>query len=231
MRAEKMSDEEILSRHLKEVSELAAQIVHSDAAEINKLAALMHDIGKKYDTFGRYLLKTTKSGKIPSREEIVRIMSIGARRPPETDDTESATPDDEEHTTRSKKAERRASERGLAVKAALAQRPDMLTAEQFADRVNTTEVEAVRLAEGGQFFTIDAGIAGQRYPAVQLEGDRPLPGLDRVIAAAGGRNWRLYEMLSQPQPELSGRTAARALLDGDGDEVVAIFEGYGDSSA
>lgn len=70
-----------------------------------------------------------------------------------------------------------------------------------------------------------------RYPAWQFGGDgRPLPGLERVIAAAQAADLdpaTLHFLMTEPHERLGGRTPADRLAEGVIEVVVGVIESAG----
>lgn len=70
-----------------------------------------------------------------------------------------------------------------------------------------------------------------RYPAWQFGGDgRPLPGLERVIAAARVGELdpaTLHFLMTEPHDRLGGRAPADRLVEGAVDAVVSVIESAG----
>jgi hypothetical protein len=90
--------------------------------------------------------------------------------------------------------------------------------------VDPARIDALRRA--GELIAVrEPGSTEWRYPAWQFDGNRPRPGVPRVVAAAresGLDEARLYELLTTPLGlRDGGRRLADLLLEGRDDEVVA----------
>ena len=72
-----------------------------------------------------------------------------------------------------------------------------------------------------------------RYPEFQLDGAAVLPGVERLIAACGGRDpWSIVDVLTAKDEALGGRSLIEALRSGDTDSVErAIRQMDGDGYA
>jgi hypothetical protein len=109
--------------------------------------------------------------------------------------------------------------------------PDFLFAAELAERLGCSVEDVEASARDGKLLSVGGGNIPVRYPACQVVGDAVLPGLDRVLAAANGRRWEIYELLSRPQPEFYGATGMEMLQRGDIEPVIAHLSGYGDGFA
>lgn len=91
----------------------------------------------------------------------------------------------------------------------------LLSEPEAAQRLGAASPQVVRdLVSRGELVGLCRG--GQRlFPAFQFSGNRPLPGLGRVLRTLrdGGEtsDWTLASWFRSPQAELAGRTPAEAL--------------------
>jgi hypothetical protein len=107
-----------------------------------------------------------------------------------------------------------------------------VTASWLAARmaVDPARIDALRRA--GELIAVrEPGSTEWRYPAWQFDGDRPRPGVARVVAAAresGVGEARLYDVLTTPLGlRDGGRRLVDLLLEGRDDEVVAAVRSAG----
>lgn len=110
--------------------------------------------------------------------------------------------------------------------------PECVPATWLGERlaVDPARIEAMRRA--GELIAVRRpGETEWLYPAWQLEGWAPRPGVSRIVAAAreaGIGDERLYELLTSPlglTRRAGGRRLADLLLEGRVDDVVAAIRG------
>jgi len=111
-------------------------------------------------------------------------------------------------------------ERGDHVITRILGQPDMLTAEEFAARLNVPVTALRERVRRHKVLALSAQKAGVRFPAWQINPDgkqmRGLPALfDRLPEP-----WAVFRFLTQHHPELNGKTAVEALKAGHIKEVL-----------
>lgn len=113
----------------------------------------------------------------------------------------------------------RAKERGRAGQVAMLADPEMLTAEQMAQRLGVTnsEIEGLRR----QHRVLALNLLGEtRYPAFQTGPDGMiLPGLDQVVARLDRQFFEAYRLLMSKAHDGTNRRLHELLAAGEADKV------------
>lgn len=122
----------------------------------------------------------------------------------------------------------RARSRGAELGGAILQRPDMLSAEQMAERMATTRDTVNRWRKNRRLLGLKGPKRGFRYPAWQLS-DRgaPFEALPAILEAAGDP-WSAYRALTGRHPELGNITGLDALRQGNAPELIEIIAHFGE---
>ena len=119
-----------------------------------------------------------------------------------------------------------ARERGRKRVAEIVAGDDMLSAEAFAKLLGTSRVTVNAKRQSGQVLGIDGAKRGFRFPDWQLDKDgRPFGALPALHEMLGNNAWAVYRFLVSRHGALDGRTALRALQQGDDASVLAAAEG------
>ncbi|RWO55477.1 XRE family transcriptional regulator [Mesorhizobium sp.] len=120
----------------------------------------------------------------------------------------------------------KARERGRKRVAEIVAAEDMLSAEAFAKLLGTSRVTVNAKRQRGQVLGIDGAKRGFRFPVWQLDKHgRPFGALPALHATLGNNAWAVYRFLVSRHGALDGRTALRALQQGDDGSVLAAAEG------
>lgn len=115
--------------------------------------------------------------------------------------------------------------RGQQRAAAILSGNDMLSAEDFGQRVGATRASVNNWRKAGRVLGLSGAKRGFRYPAWQISPEGgPYEVLPELFDRLGGSSWAVYRFLVQHHPELSGRTGAEALAEGDAALVVDAAE-------
>jgi hypothetical protein len=122
-----------------------------------------------------------------------------------------------------------ARQRGQARVAAILASPEMLTAEAFAARANTTLGAVHSLRNAGQVLALEGPAGDVRYPAWQLDDHgallTDLPGFLR----AAPDPWVAYRSLVSEWPELGGKTGLELLKSGRADLLTDLTDHFGET--
>ena len=115
--------------------------------------------------------------------------------------------------------------RGRDRVASILAQPDMLSAEAFAQHLNTTRETINTRRKTHQVLGLQGATRGFRYPAWQIgEHGRPFAALPELFNALGDSPWAVYRFLIQEHGEMDGLTGIEALRRGRGSEAVAAAE-------
>jgi hypothetical protein len=117
--------------------------------------------------------------------------------------------------------------RGRSKAAEILERPNMLSADDFARLLGTTRVTVNTKRQNGQLLGLDGAKRGYRFPDWQLDSDgKPFAALPLLHERLGGA-WAVYRFLVQPHGELDGLTGREALERGRTEQAVAAAESVG----
>lgn len=121
----------------------------------------------------------------------------------------------------------RARERGKKLSSDLLQDPEMLTGEEFAQKLHTTRATVNSKRKSGQILGLEGNTRGVRYPQWQLDDNGNLfKELPDLHARLGGP-WAVFRFLTQVHDELDGITGLQGLQEGKGEAVLAVAETVG----
>jgi DNA-binding transcriptional regulator YiaG len=117
-----------------------------------------------------------------------------------------------------------ARERGRIRVAEIMERPEMLSADEFAALLGTTRVTVNKWRQNHKVLGLDGATRGYRFPEWQIGGDgKPFAVLPELFDRLGGP-WAVYRFLVQQHAELGGVTARDALRRGRNAAVLEAAE-------
>jgi len=103
--------------------------------------------------------------------------------------------------------------------------PEMLSADEFAERLGTTRATITAWRHKNQVLGLEGATRGFRFPEWQVGDDgKPFRLLPEIFDRLGGEPWAVYRFLVQRHPELGGMTGKDALRRGRGGQVVKAAE-------
>lgn len=115
--------------------------------------------------------------------------------------------------------------RGRDRVASILAQPDMLSAEAFAQHLNTSRETINTRRKAHQVLGLQGATRGFRYPAWQVgEDGRPFAALPEIFDALGDSPWAVYRFLIQEHGEIDGLSGIEALRSGRAPEAVAAAE-------
>jgi hypothetical protein len=120
--------------------------------------------------------------------------------------------------------------RGIDARLKLIERSGgLLSAAEAAHLLGLTRQAIEKRRRAGRLLSVSLGRRGYRYPAFQFAGGRTLPGLERVLAALGGRDpWTQVSFFLNGRSDLDGRSPVELLQPAQGplerDSVDAVVE-------
>jgi len=102
--------------------------------------------------------------------------------------------------------------RGRHVVADILGQPEMLSADAFADHLQTTRATVNAWRQANQVLGLQGATRGYRYPVWQVgEDGRPFSALPALFDSLGGEPWAVYRFLAQHHTDLDGLTGVEAL--------------------
>lgn len=120
---------------------------------------------------------------------------------------------------------RAARERGRLRAAEILDQADMLTAEEFAERLGVSRVTVNARRQKHELLGLDGAKRGFRFPAWQVDEDgKPLGALPQLFELLGDSPWGVYRFLTQHHSVLNGATARDALNRGKTKQVLQAAE-------
>ncbi len=177
--------------------------------------------------FEALLAATTRSRSEGSPLQFtVEVEPNGAPRIVETPvETLLASAVDEEDAAAVEGALAAARTRGRDRVASILAQPDMLSAEAFAQHLNTSRETINTRRKTHQVLGLQGATRGFRYPAWQIgEDGRPFAALPEIFGALGESPWAVYRFLMQKHGEIDGMTGLEALRSGRASEAIAAAE-------
>ena len=108
---------------------------------------------------------------------------------------------------------------------------DCLSASWLAERLAVDPVRVDGMRRAGELVAVrEEGSTEWRYPAWNLDGGQPRPGVARIVAAAreaGVDDNALYDALVAPRGLRGEQRLVDLLLDGRDEDVVRALRGAG----
>jgi DNA-binding transcriptional regulator YiaG len=106
-------------------------------------------------------------------------------------------------------------------------RDDMLSSDDFAERLGTTRETVNTRRKENRVIGLNGARRGFRYPAWQIGPDgKPYVELRELVARLGGNHWAAYDFLMATHSELDGRKGIDALAAGKGGVVIELAESH-----
>lgn len=174
------------------------------------------------ETFGQTIERSQKSGRAGG----FTVMTDAAGNPeivplPRAKPTEQVVNEDD----RLHAALQAARERGRLRSAEILEQDDMLTAEEFAERLGVSRVTVNARRQKHELLGLDGAKRGFRFPAWQVDQDgRPLDALPKLFELLGDSPWGVYRFLTQRHSALDGASAKDALTRGRTTQVLQAAE-------
>ena len=108
--------------------------------------------------------------------------------------------------------------------AAILKRPDMVTAEQMAERIGTTKETVNQWRKSCRIIGVTGAKRGFRYPLQQLnQFGQPYEAIPHILKKVDGDHWSAWRFLLERAPEL-GMTGFEALAHGRTGRLLAVLE-------
>lgn len=118
-----------------------------------------------------------------------------------------------------------ARERGRLRSAQILDQTDMLTAEQFAERLGVSRMTVNARRQKRELLGLDGAKRGFRFPAWQVNDDgKAFDALPQLFDLLGTNAWTVYRFLIQRHAVLGGVSAKDALRQGKTTQVIQAAE-------
>lgn len=118
-----------------------------------------------------------------------------------------------------------ARQRGRIRAAEILDQEDMLSADEFAERLGVTRVTVNTRRQKHELLGLDGAKRGYRFPAWQVDEDgKAFEALPRLFELLGPSPWGVYRFLTQHHNALGGATGKDALRRGRSRQVIDAAE-------
>lgn len=121
-----------------------------------------------------------------------------------------------------------ARQRGSERVAEILKRPEMLSADEFADEIGSTRETVNKKRKRHEVLGLEGAKRGVRFPKWQIGDDgQLLGGLAQLFEALNGHPWAVYRFLLQESDSLGGRTGLEMLRGGRIEDAVGAARSIG----
>ena len=193
-----------------------------DPTVLKTLSARPSTVKSLVEQFGHLITKAKASGK--GRGFTVMIDAKGNAKfgPLLQREAPNPTATEDERLEASLDAAR---ERGRLRAAQILDQDDMLTAEQFAERLGVSRMTVNARRQKHELLGLDGAKRGFRFPAWQVDDDgKAFDALPRLFELLGDNAWTVYRFLTQRHAALEGSAAKDALRQGKTPQVLQAAE-------
>jgi hypothetical protein len=193
-----------------------------DPTVLKILSARPSTVKSLVEQFGHLVTKTKASGK--ARGFTVMIDAKGNAKFDPLPQREAPGPSttEDERLVASLAAAR---ERGRLRSAQILDQDDMLTAEQFAERLGVSRMTVNARRQKHELLGLDGAKRGFRFPAWQVDDDgKAFAALPQLFDLLGENAWTVYRFLTQRHAALEGIAAKDALRQGKTPQVLLAAE-------
>lgn len=186
------------------------------------LSARQSTIKSLMETFGQTIERSRKSGRAGGFTVMIDAAGNPEIAPlPRAESVEPAIAGND----RLDAALQAARERGRLRSAEILEQVDMLTAEEFAERLGVSRVTVNARRQKHELLGLDGAKRGFRFPAWQVDEDgKPLNALPKLFELLGDSPWGVYRFLTQRHSVLNGASARDALTRGQTTQVLQAAE-------
>jgi hypothetical protein len=193
-----------------------------DPAVLKTLSAQPATVKSLVERFGQLVARTKKGGQ--TRGFTVMIDANGNAKfgPLPQRGVSNLTAIDDERLEASLEAARG---RGRLRSAQILDQDDMLTAEQFAERLGVSRMTVNARRQKHELLGLDGAKRGFRFPAWQVDDDgKAFDALPQLFNLLGENAWTVYRFLTQRHAALEGCSARDALRKGKTPQVLQTAE-------
>lgn len=192
------------------------------AAVFKTLSARQSTMKRLMETFGQTIERSQKSGRAGGFTVTIDAAGNPAIAPlPKAEAAEQGASEDD----RLEAALQAARERGRLMAAEILEQDDMLTADQFAERLGVSRVTVNARRQKHELLGLDGAKRGFRFPAWQVDQDgKTLESLPKLFELLGESPWGVYRFLTQRHSALNGVSGKDALRRGRTAQVLDAAE-------
>jgi hypothetical protein len=189
---------------------------------LKTLSARRSTVKSLMETFGKTIESTQRSGRASGFTVMIDAAGNPKFAPlPHGDLPTAATAVD----NRLEAALQAARERGRLRSAQILNQDDMLTAEEFAERLGVSRMTVNARRQKHELLGLNGAKRGFRFPAWQVDEDgKAFDVLPKLFALLGGNPWGVYRFLTQRHAALEGLSAKDALNRGQITQVLQAAE-------
>jgi hypothetical protein len=185
---------------------------------LKTLSAKRSTIKSLMETLGKTIERTQKSGQASGFTVVIDAAGNPTFVPlPHGDLTSAAKMQD----NRLEAALQAARERGRLRAAEILNQNDMLTAEEFAERLGMSRMTVNARRQRHELLGLEGAKRGFRFPAWQVDDEgKAFDVLPKLFDLLGGNPWGVYRFLIQRHAALEGLSAKDALSRGQTTQVL-----------
>ena len=189
---------------------------------LKTLSARRSTVKSLMETFGKTIESTQRSGRASGFTVMIDAAGNPKFAPlPHGDLPTAATAVD----NRLEAALQAARERGRLRSAQILNQDDMLTAEEFAERLGVSRMTVNARRQKHELLGLNGAKRGFRFPAWQVDEDgKAFDVLPKLFDLLGGNPWGVYRFLTQRHAALEGLSAKDALNRGQITQVLQAAE-------
>ena len=193
-----------------------------DLAVLKTLSARPATVKILVEQFGHLVARTKASGKARGFTVMIDAKGNAKFGPLPRGEAPSLAKTEDERLEASLDAAR---ERGRLRAAQILDQDDMLTAEQFAERLGVSRMTVNARRQKHELLGLDGAKRGFRFPAWQVDDDgKAFDALPRLFELLGDNAWTVYRFLTQRHAALEGSAAKDALRQGKTPQVLQAAE-------
>jgi hypothetical protein len=193
-----------------------------DLAVLKTLSARPATVKNLVEQFGHLVARTKASGHARGFTVMIDAKGNAKFEPlPQREAPGPSTTEDE----RLEVSLAAARERGRLRAAQILDQDDMLTAEQFAERLGVSRMTVNARRQKHELLGLDGAKRGFRFPAWQVDDDgKAFAALPQLFDLLGENVWTVYRFLTQRHAALDGIAAKDALRQGKTTQVLQAAE-------
>jgi hypothetical protein len=188
---------------------------------LKTLSARRSTVKSLMETFGKTIESTRRSGRASGFTVLIDAAGNPKFAPLPHEDLPTATAVD----SRLEESLQAARERGRLRSAQILKQDDMLTAEEFAERLGVSSMTVNARRQKHELLGLDGAKRGFRFPAWQVDDDgKAFDVLPKLFDLLGDNPWGVFRFLTQRHAALEGLSAKDALNRGQTTQVLQAAE-------
>jgi hypothetical protein len=193
-----------------------------DLTVLKTLSARPATVRSLVEQFGHLMARTKESGKARGFTVMIDAKGNAKFGPLPQREAPSPAATEDERLEASLEAARA---RGRLLSAQILDQTDMLTAEQFAERLGVSRMTVNARRQKHELLGLDGAKRGFRFPAWQVDDDgKSFDVLPKLFDLLGSNAWTVYRFLTQRHAALDGSSAKDALRQGKKTQVLLAAE-------